>query len=156
MADLTKGRLISKRPVHSLVLVFALTACALFNLERIIPGIGRLIPGGVKYDAIPLEENASSRQRISFDEGAREIQPLRSRSLKISLLFSSIIIATRVEIYRRVSHASECTAHNPEVSNIESNTQDLRFIFSRSFCLSYTPYTTRFASSVPVRDTLKI
>ncbi|KIV77209.1 hypothetical protein PV11_09026 [Exophiala sideris] len=101
------------RPIHLIVLALLAGSFALPSASKAIPGLFQS-PESTKgrYTALPLEELGRANGRI----GPEEADGRDNRKVKVSLLCATIaILSLRIELYRRISGAPECTIDSVEV-----------------------------------------
>ena len=104
------------RPVHTII--FALTACsfALPSFSRALPRLFQPVESRQskgQYTALPLEDLGEPNGRLA--EHPR-IPPQQEGKVRISVLALAICaLSARVELYRRITQATECTINSVEV-----------------------------------------
>jgi hypothetical protein len=104
------------RPVHTIVFCLAVAGFLLLSLSRAWPGLFRSPQSAAGYVEIPLNdrEETSAHEEILPNQGGHVVGP----GLPISrlLLVASICALTvRIELYRRIYKATECTISSVEV-----------------------------------------
>jgi hypothetical protein len=109
----------TERPVHSLLLAFIASAFLLLSLGRAFPALfqkpSKYQAGG---DSLPLDDRSSPQPRRTRSSlHARHntrglLSPFLSRILLVGV---TCALPVRVEFYRRIANASECTTRSPEV-----------------------------------------
>lgn len=105
------------RPVH--IVILALTACsfALPSASKALPNLFQP-PGGKKglYTALPLEELGQANRGGVDHLNASSEQPQQGDRVRISILAAAICaLSVRIELYRRISKATECTIDSVEM-----------------------------------------
>lgn len=107
------------RPIHTVVL--ALTACAFLlpSASRALPHLlhipdVRLRKG--EYTALALEELGDGNGRLDDISTKSSEQARQNRKVRVTVLSLAVFaLSVRIELYRRISQASECTIQNVEV-----------------------------------------
>ncbi|KAL2406861.1 hypothetical protein ABEF93_008713 [Exophiala dermatitidis] len=104
------------RPIHLLIL--ALTACAL-----VLPAVTKAIPRLFQpsetplgdYTALPLDDLGHADGKPD-PPSSTSTRPRQSGKVRISLLAAAVFaLCFRIELYRRISEAPECTIDSVEV-----------------------------------------
>jgi hypothetical protein len=104
------------RPIHTVVL--ALTACsfALPSISRALPRLFQLPEFGKsksEYTAVPLEELGEANGRLAEHSNT---PPPQNGKVRVSVLALAICaLSVRIELYRRISLATECAISSVEV-----------------------------------------
>jgi len=104
------------RPVHTVVFCLAVAGFLLLSVSKVWPELFRTPQGAAAYVEIPLDdlEETSAHEEILPNRGTHIVGP----GLPISrlLLVASICALTvRIELFRRIYKATECTVGSVEV-----------------------------------------
>lgn len=107
------------RPVHAIVL--ALTACS-FALTSVCRAFPRLFdPPQLRqnkgaYTAVPLEDLGDADGRLPEHTNIASEHPRQEGKVRLSVLVLAICaLSVRIELYRRISEATQCTIGSVEV-----------------------------------------
>ena len=120
------------RPVHSVICSFAAAGFLLLSISRAWPGLFRIPQSGTGYVEIPLDdrEETTDLRETTPDRDVHAVGP-GARLSRLLLLVSICALTVRVELFRQIYKATECTIssvevrHNPE-SNGRITLTDLR------------------------------
>ncbi|OCT46929.1 capsular associated protein [Cladophialophora carrionii] len=103
-------------PIHTIVLTLTACSFALPSISRALPRLFQ-IPESRKiksqYTAVPLEELGEANGRLAEHSNA---PPQQNGKVRVSVLGLAICsLSVRIELYRRISLATECTISSVEV-----------------------------------------
>ena len=112
----------AERPIHTLVVAFVATAFLLLGLGRAFPSL---------FQPCSKEQNGGDSLTLDDRSSAQPLQPRRSRSSlharhnpknilspvlsRLLLLATACALPIRVEFYRRIANAPECSTRSPAV-----------------------------------------
>lgn len=104
---------VSDRPIHLVVLALLAGSFALPSASKVIPRLFQQPASNQgRYTAVPLEELGRALGRL----GPEETDNRREKKVRVSILTATTaILAVRIELYRRISGAPECTIDSVEV-----------------------------------------
>lgn len=116
------------RPLHAAVFACAVSGFLLLSISRTWPALFRSARGGAGYVEIALED----REETSNDD---EIPPERAgrgwgpgpRISRLLLVASVCALTVRIELFRRIYQATECTASSVEVMEISPSNRGPSF-----------------------------
>jgi hypothetical protein len=106
------------RPVHTVVFSIAIAGFLLLSTSRAWPGLFRSPQRGAGYVEIPLNDigDTSSNREIPPDRGAPIVGP-GPRVSRLLLVASVCALTLRIELFRQIYKATECTVRSVEVIN---------------------------------------
>jgi hypothetical protein len=104
------------RPVHTVVFCLAVAGFLLLGVSKVWPGLFRPPQSAAGYVEIPLDdrEETSAHGEILPNRSTRIVGP--GLPIPRLLLVASICaLAVRIELFRRIFNATECTISSVEV-----------------------------------------
>jgi hypothetical protein len=104
------------RPVHTVVFCLAVAGLLLLSVSRAWPGLFRSPQSAAGYVEIPLNdrEETSTHEEILPNRGGRVAGPALPIS-RLLLVASICALTVRIELFRRIYKATECTISSVEV-----------------------------------------
>ena len=94
----------------------ALCATVLIAAHRRLPPIDSRRPADEAYVSVPPDDDDSKEQKsIAAAYSHAQVESFGQRWWKLLALFAAVALSIRVELYRELSHATECTIRSPEV-----------------------------------------
>ena len=104
------------RPVHTIVYAFALAACSFVGVVRTYPHLLRQVARDDSYQAVSKEETNDSDEEEDTESYSTTYKPFKPFFLKIFSALALCALILRIELFRRISDATQCTTASLEVS----------------------------------------
>lgn len=110
------------RPVHTVVFSLAVAGFLLLSISRAWPRLFRSPGDGAGYVEIPLDhrEETGTHREIPSDGGAHIFGP-GPRIPRLLLIASICALTVRIELFRRIYKATECTINSVEVIHMSQS-----------------------------------
>jgi len=104
------------RPVHTVVFCLAVAGFLLLGVSKVWPGLFRTPQGAAGYVEIPLDdrEETSAHGEILPNRDTHIVGPGLPMS-RLLLVASICALTVRIELFRRIYKATECTVSSVEV-----------------------------------------
>jgi hypothetical protein len=115
------------RPVHAVVCALAVAGFLLLSTSRAWPGLFRPPRDGAGYVEIPLEdrEGTGTYREVTPERGAH-VGGLGPRISRLLLIATVCALSVRIELFRRISKATECTISSVEVTCTSQTNRRIR------------------------------
>jgi hypothetical protein len=106
------------RPVHTVVFCIGVAGFLLVSISRAWPGLFRASQSGAGYVEIPLDdrEETSTHIEILPDRRAHTVGP-GARTSRLLLVASICALTVRIELFRQIYKATECSISSVEVGH---------------------------------------